>query len=134
MKSLLLFFALAILIVHVNAQAKAASMQIGNAHYVRFQNNSGKGIVTAMITQDSILTVYDTTGTIINYPVLRWTFSITRKGVYNEVKVTGNILPLKCREWVNEQPPTGWICIENVVVIMPDGTERKLPGEKGVKL
>jgi hypothetical protein len=134
MKSLLFFFALAISIVHVNAQAKADTMQIGNAYYVRFHNNSGNGIVTAMITQDSILTVYDTIGAIINYPVLRWTFSITRKGVYNEVKVEGIILPLKCREWINEQPPTGWMCIENVVVLMPDGTERKLAGEKWVKL
>lgn len=134
MRSLLLFFAIAISIVHVNAQAKADTMQIGNGSYVRFHNNSGNGTVTAMITQDSVLTVYDTSGAIINYPVLRWTFSITRKGVYNEVKVKGNILPLKCRDWINEQPPTGWICIEGVVVLMPDGTERTLAGVKWVKI
>jgi len=43
-------------------------------------------------------------------------------------------LPLKCREWVNEPPPTGRIYIESVVVLVPDGSERALVGEKWVKV
>lgn len=83
---------------------------------------------------DSILTVYDEAGAQVDYPVQRWVFSITKDSAYREVIISGAILPIKCREWINEQPSGGWICIEGVTVLMPDGSERKLVGEKWVKL
>jgi hypothetical protein len=118
----------------LRGQEVTDTMKIGDATYMHYLKGSGKGYVSARITQDSVLTVYDTSGMKVDYTVQRWMFSISRNGTYQEVKITGNILPVKCREWVKEQPHSGWICIEGVVVLMPDGTERTLVGEKWVKI
>lgn len=134
MKLLFLFFSLIISVLQAKAQSPTDTMKIGSATYIHSHPANDHGYVHARITQDSVLTVFDSLGNIVDYPVLRWTFSMTRKGTYCEVKMRGKILSMKCRKWIEEQPATGWMCIEGVVVLMPDGTERTLVGEKWVKI
>lgn len=110
------------------------SMHIGTDTYVHFHKKFDQGFVSARIMNDSILTIYDSAGIQVNYPVQHWVFSITKDSTYREVKISGAKLPIKYREWIYGQPSGGWICIEGVTVLMPDGSERKLIGEKWVKL
>lgn len=129
---------LLILFVIANAQlfsqTVSDTMHIGASSYVEYKVNQSVGVMHARIVSDSILTIYDSSGIEMDYKIQRWLFCITREGAYQEVKITGNVLPENCRQWVNAQPSGGWICIEGVKVLMPDGTERQVIGEKWVKL
>lgn len=110
------------------------SMHIGSGTYVHFHKKFERGIMSARIINDSVLTIYDEAGVPVDYPVQSWVFSTTKDSAYREVRISGAILPNKCVEWINEQSSGRWICIEGVVVLMPDGTERTLVGEKWVKI